>query len=199
MSIRAELERATADAVAALPIDPRGHLPLGLRQAIWAALGGAGDEGRRARARLAVLAARHVLPIWERACPGDRLPHRLLELAEQAMAGKLRPADADRELRAALPALDERTYRAADQAPIAAGYAAAHALTAAVSDEAFDPEHPDPDARDEDVDPLDHDSSHLAAIAAAGGPPWHAGSDVERRRQFWRWWLDDAVPAAAGS
>ncbi|GMU61965.1 MAG: hypothetical protein AMXMBFR34_37280 [Myxococcaceae bacterium] len=192
--MKAELRRALVEAEQALAGDARGHLGLGHRQAVWAALG-----SRQARARLAVLAARHVLPHWERVRPGDRLPHRLLELAEAVLRGEVEGAALAAERNQAVTDLDDASTLSTDKMSVAAGYAAHHALTAAIRDEAFDPAHLDPGARDEVVEPGDHDSGFLASIAAAAGAPWHEGSSAERRRTFWRWWLSEAVVRASES
>jgi len=46
------------------------------------------------------------------------------------------------------------------------------------------------------VDPHKSDASAYAAIAYAGGPVGWPDADADRRLDFWRWWLDDAVPYA---
>ena len=50
-----------------------------------------------------------------------------------------------------------------------------------------------------DVDPYDHDSASYAAIAYSGGVAWEKDSDPQKRLEFWTWWLNYAVPAAADS
>src|SRR5262245_18131527 len=89
----------------ALAHDSRGDLPLPIRQKIWAALG-----SRSARARLAIAAARHVLPEWEAQWPNNRLPQHLLELAERVLGGGVDPATIHRERESAYVALDELWY-----------------------------------------------------------------------------------------
>jgi hypothetical protein len=49
---------------------------------------------------------------------------------------------------------------------------------------------------DDQVSPEEHDGSYMASVALAGGSPWTPGSDPARRREFWQWWLREAVPAA---
>jgi len=40
------------------------------------------------------------------------------------------------------------------------------------------------------------DSSFFAAAAYAGGAVWDSDSDSLKRREFWEWWLNEAVPMA---
>jgi len=54
--------------------DPRGVLDRVHRHLIWAALGVRDAQGRRRRARLAIISARRVLSIWERHWPKNREP-----------------------------------------------------------------------------------------------------------------------------
>jgi hypothetical protein len=54
-----------------------------------------------------------------------------------------------------------------------------------------------PDTDDPDVDPELQPADYIASMAAGGGVhPGAPGNDAEGRRAFWRWYLDEAVPAA---
>jgi hypothetical protein len=196
VSTNEELQQAIRRGEEALANDPRGHLALGHRQAIWAALGPRDAAGRVARARLAELSVRHVLPIWERIWPENRLPHHLLDLATRVRNGELDGATLAAERNQTFTDLDDIAYLSGNNPAVGVGYGAQHALTVAIRDEPFDPAHPDPAVRDEDVQPEDHDSAYYASIAATGGPPWDEESSAARRRDFWQWWLSQAVPAS---
>lgn len=51
---------------------------------------------------------------------------------------------------------------------------------------------------DTDVEliPEYRDAAYYASVAYAGGNPTDPISDADRRRQFWSWYLAEAVPAA---
>lgn len=48
---------------------------------------------------------------------------------------------------------------------------------------------------EDNIDPWSSDAARDAAAAYAG-PVWEPSSDREKRREFWTWWLREAVPAA---
>ena len=54
------------------------------------------------------------------------------------------------------------------------------------------------DANDSDADlvPEFRDAACYASVAYAAGAPADASSDADRRRDFWFWYLTDALPAA---
>src|SRR5205085_10553870 len=96
MAVPPTLRQAVERAQAALEQHPE-HLLLPIyRQAIYRAFAVHDDPSqRRARALLAVLTARHVLPIWQHEQPDDHLPERLLATADGVMAGQVAPAQAE--------------------------------------------------------------------------------------------------------
>lgn len=49
---------------------------------------------------------------------------------------------------------------------------------------------------DDEVIPEFRDASYYASVAYSAGGPSDPNSDLERRRQFWTWYLTEAVPAA---
>lgn len=191
-----DLIAAIDGAARALARDPRGNLERGQRQAVWAALGPRDSVGRRRRVRLAALAVERAMPVWERAFPGDETPRQLLALAALLAAGRADPKAARAAREAAFSAMDTRSDMAQDKMPVAVGYGAVQALSAALADEVFDPGALDPQAKDEDAQPEEHDASYFAAGALSGGPPWEPRSSAEARRELFTWWLREAVPAA---
>jgi hypothetical protein len=74
------------------------------------------------------------------------------------------------------------------------GFAAAKTVTRALYDEDF--QTIDDREKDDDLDPYMWDADFYAAGAAAGGFPWEESSSVARRREFWQWYLEHAVPSA---
>ncbi|MFP2896018.1 Imm5 family immunity protein [Corallococcus sp. 4LFB] len=179
--------------------DPVHDLSLGLRQKIWMLMGserGSGPGCLR-RAALALAAARHVLPLWELQYPQDRTPHRALDLAEEVRVGRLDKGEAQARWQQAWDHMVELSYSDVDdQSGAAAGFSAAQALRTCLEDEVLPQSEVDEGLRDNQIDAEDMDASMFAAAAYAGGPSWDASSDPARRRQFWEWWLSDAVPRA---
>lgn len=190
------LEAALRQAHEVLARDPRGDLPRGHREAIWAALGARDEGGRRRRAILGIEAVGQVLPEWERVWPRDRMPHQLLAQAAAVLDGSADRARALDDLNRAFTALDNLVISSREKIPAGVGYGAARALATALDDEVFDPSTVRLERTDADVDPYEHDPGYLAAVVRAGGPPWDPDSSSTRRREFWEWWLREAVPAA---
>ena len=56
----------------------------------------------------------------------------------------------------------------------------------------------DSDLKDDDLLPDSLDLSYACSAAAARGLNWQAAKDVDvnARRAFWTWYLDEAIPAA---
>ncbi|MFZ5445612.1 MAG: Imm5 family immunity protein [Myxococcota bacterium] len=186
-----ELQQALARAEASLDAEPRGHLTRPERRSVSAAL-----ATHQERARLALRAAQHVLPVWQARWPTDGLPAGLLQHAFALLHGDGDAAHARAALDEALTHLDDVSYQSTDKMSVAAGYAALRALTDALTGGA--PDEAAAAALDEDVSPEAHDAAYLASVAWAGGPPWHPGASAERRRAFWRWWLSEAAAVGAG-
>ena len=78
--------------------------------------------------------------------------------------------------------------------PATVAFAACCALSTAAHDKSYVGLPPDTD--DDDLDSDDWDASFMAAMASAGGEVGDPAASDERRRQFWLWYLRDAVPKA---
>jgi hypothetical protein len=201
------LPEKLTDAIAAARAGVMSHelhdLTLGLRQGVWAALGPRDKDdrsgprpGHRRRTALATISARKVIPIWERSWPGDDRLHRLLAAADRVVAGD-RPDPAKRNESARLRAgLDDVLGLGGDLTPLYAAYSAGRAVVTALDDDDFDPAYLDPTLTDASRDAYNVDAAFWAATAAVGGSVWEPASSPARRRAFWEWWLDEAVPAA---
>lgn len=200
-----DLEGALAAARAALAADPDGHLILGARRRIWAALGPPWQAGRHARlaegllrrADLALRCARFVLPIWEHRHPGSHSIVDLLATIEGYLAGRTSAEDLVARAEGVWDLADRAEYRGPD-ATVAS--AAAMAALTALHDERFDAAAIDPAAteRDPALDCYDMDAAYWAATAYSGGNPVGRAPtfDPARSREFWTWYLDVAVAAA---
>ena len=189
--LRAALEQAQA----ALDASSTGHLPLRARRPIWEALGPA-PPGHHRRAVLDLLAIEHVKPVWDEAYAGDPAVDRVLDAARRALADGP-PHDDARKLavRADVDFLDrgdaERGF-----GPGYVGQGACTALWTAIGDKSYEDLPMDVD--DDDLDVEDWDASFFAELAA-GGEPDDPSVDPAPRREFWRWYLREAVPAAWAS
>jgi len=207
MRLTQSLDTLVAQARHAIDRDSHHDLPLGYRRAIWAALGPRMDDtrlaptiGTRRRTHLAELTTRKVLPMWERTWPSDKRPERLLMLANGVLDGIVEPSVARAERRRFHAHLEDIGYGNQPlQIASAPGYAAIATLNTALRDEIFDPFHVDYAVTDAAVDPQESDASSYAAIAYAGGPAGWPDADAGERLDFWRWWLDEAVPRAWSS
>jgi len=137
-----------------------------------------------------------VLPIWERIWLDDDRPHRLLAAADRVVAGHPPDPTARDESARLRASLDDILSLGGDLTPLYAAYSAGRALVTALDDEDFDPAHLDPTLTDASCDAYTVDAAFWAATATAAGSIWEPASSPTRRRAFWEWWLDEAVPTA---
>lgn len=192
------LQRAVHDAASALEAAPPGHLSLRHRRRIWEALGELGGThrptpGHRRRAMLDLLTVEHVKPVWDEAYPGDPAVDEVLDAARRALS-EGPPHDEGLEL--ASRADIEFVDRPDDDVGFGPGYVgqgACAALMTAIGDKSYN--NVPLDADDEDLDVDDWDASFFGELAA-GGEPDDPAVGPGPRREFWRWYLDEAVPAA---
>jgi hypothetical protein len=191
-----ELNGAIADARQALDADPRGHLPLPWRRQIRATFGPLGDDraapGWMRRWRLALRCVDRALPRWRSEHPDDRRPEQLVELARAVFAGEVEPADAATQCSFFLHEILYAPDRFSPHAYFAGNAAAALVRIAALGDYGAELAA---DTIDEDLEPEGWDAEALAAAAEASFPG-DPNDDPARRRAFWLWYLDEAVPAA---
>ena len=193
------LRRVITDACHAVDSHPQHDLPLGYRHAIYAKMGprlGSSQDntGHKRRTVLALFTVQHVLPLWEKARPDDDTPRNLLVKVEKILAGI--DQSTEEEVGRYWSYMDGVAAKTQGRPPVGVGYAAVEALYTAVADEEFDPSAIDYNLSDEDVDPYEHDTAFAAAADYAGGPTWVPNSDATKRREFWHWWLSEAIPAA---
>lgn len=172
------------------------------RQAIWKALDFNGEVssielGHKRRIVLAIITASRVLDIWENIWWQDGTPHCLLGTTQLLLAKKIEQSQARAYRNKMWAKLENMAstpeYRGFEyQKAIAAGLSAISALSTALDDEAFDREGIDEELTDADTDAYESDSSFWAAIASAGAT-WEEKGDRRKRREFWQWWLTEAV------
>lgn len=197
MSPSITLKEIIEQALIAIRTHRQHDLELGYRQAIWAALEAPTNDteeakniGRKRRLLLAILSAKHVLPIWEKMRPDDTIPHYLLTKAERSLFEKVEALQDDFSVFA--------TYimNIEYEPGVMAGYSTVKTLSTALWDERFDPKNINYNLSNADLDPDYSDVALIASCAYANGSIWESSSDSEKRREFWEWWLTEAVPAA---
>ena len=160
---------------------------------IWATFDDAAGLGKRRRTELAIAATREVLADWHRAFADQDLPDALLALARRVLNGSANLADAART-RGDLWTKMENLMSSGPHAELAVvGLAAAQALSAALFDETLIQQHL---AMSEAMRMRSRDPRCVLprVSRASGGPPWAKGTSVAKRRAYWHWWLDKAVP-----
>jgi len=189
-----ELEQQIEDALEVLEKRADGHLPLPARRAVRAHFGDT-DERGPGRRRLFDLYRRcveRVLAVWTSERAGDDRPARMIQLAEGVMFGQLDEQDVKPEYDEFAVDLDDRNQELGPRV-FASGRAAADLVWSAATADYGD-EIP-AGADDEDLDPDMMSPDYFASLAEASffGEP---DEDPEARRRFWRWYLDEAVPAA---
>ncbi len=190
-----DLKTALMTAEASLSAEFGFELDHGRREVVWAALGPRlSATGRQRRGRLAITVARHVLPLWERVWPSNRLPQQLLALADNELVGT--SSDLPEELED-VDNLFWDMIAAGEPTALYAGLAALRAWRAARRDEEFDPLRPRFGVPPGRIDFFDLDAAAFAAIAYAGGSYRNTEASPERRREFCLWYLHEAVPSVA--
>lgn len=204
MAIPAELQYAIQDAHRALANHEHGRLLLPYRKRIWAALGQRLIEGGRAqlgvglrrRTKLAIRCGELVLNYWKREFPEDETPERLIIYAEQYLNGEMEFRWAWDQQNNFWSVVEDLMSEGKPFPAIYAGFAATKILATALYDEKFTPGKIEENLTEDNLDAESWDVSYWASLAYAGGSHWEKESSPTRRREFWQWYLNDAVPQA---
>ena len=190
------LDEAIKGARASLANDSQGRLPLAARKSIWIAMSHTADSrtAYQRRVLLESLCVRHVAGLWDDRFPGDVRLEQMLSLADKVVNGEINDAVAERQRDEFYVDVVEDDDGEGDFAAMFVGHAAANTVVSALIKDNFDaiPSVDD----DDDLDAESFDPSFLCASAAAGGLPGHEASSVARRREFWTWYLDEAIRQA---
>ena len=151
------------------------------------------EEARYRRTLLAIKCAQKSLAEWETVLPTDREPHLLLELLASAMCGKVAAKDLESRNNAYRTHVDDVLFLGEAYHPAAyAGFSCFAAVAQLLYDDV-----PEFMAGGElEVDPQEWGAEFLASLAYCGGAVWENIGSPECRREFWLWYLDEAVPSA---
>ena len=196
VAVNREVERGRAE----LAASSEGILSLKQRTRIWVAMDDPDDPeaSYRHRTYLKVACVRHVQHYWDRTFPSNPGVEEMLALTQALIDRKADPGQAEKRAGQFFDDIIVRTDVTPDLEPaIRVADAASKTVFSACC------RNPDYDtAEDEDDDdellPASLEPSYSCASAAAGGMNWQPAEelDIEARRAFWTWYLDEAIPWA---
>ena len=196
VAVDREVERGRAE----LAASSEGILSLKQRTRIWVAMDDPDDPeaSYRHRTYLKIACVRHVQHYWDRTFPSDPGVEEMLALTQALIDRKADPKRAEERADEFFDDIIVRTDVTPDlESAIRVADAASKTVFSACC------RNPDYDtAEDEDDDdellPDALEPSYSCASAAAGGMNWQPAEelDIEARRSFWTWYLDEAIPWA---
>ena len=196
VAVNREVERGRAE----LAASSEGILSLKQRTRIWVAMDDPDDPeaSYRHRTYLKIACVRHVQHYWDRTFPSNPGVEEMLALTQALIDRKADPKRAEERADEFFDDIIVRTDVTPDLEPaIRVADAASKTVFSACC------RNPDYDtAEDEDDDdellPDALEPSYSCASAAAGGMNWQPAEelDIEARRAFWTWYLDEAIPWA---
>lgn len=140
------------------------------------------------------------LPLWEAHCD-TKDPHKMIELAEHYLAGRIGMKELRGPASSFRGGLDTSDVPEKDVAFLV-GRGSVCAAYVASSDELLEPDEDAGFTRQDLEDPQDPDYWDCAfwiAGAQAGGMPWVKKFKKKKYGEFWVWYLDVAVPMAWAS
>ena len=194
MTLAAEIKIAATE----VGVDSKGILSIGARMRLWEAMIDVNqpEAPYRRRTYLDMLCIRKVQYIWEQTFRGRPDIDEMLSLAASLTENRVDADGAERSAYRFFQSLGNDATNPENEKAIFVANAAQHMVISAC--------HRDPyyviDEELEDDDELLPDSldcSYACACAVAGGTNWRPAAevDVEARRAFWMWYLDEAIPA----
>ena len=196
VAVNREVERGRAE----LAASSEGILSLKQRTRIWVAMNDPDDPeaSYRHRTYLKIACVRHVQHYWDRTFPSNPGVEEMLALTQALIDRKADPKRAEERADEFFDDIIVRTDVTPDlESAIRVADAASKTVFSACC------RNPDYDtAEDEDDDdellPDALEPSYSCASAAAGGMNWQPAEelDIEARRAFWTWYLDEAIPWA---
>ena len=196
-AVRMEVEAARGELVDAGNV--KGILSLPARTRIWRAMLDPQDAERsyRCRTELKMACLRRVLPLWERAFPGDDRVQEMLNLTQGLIDASQDPDDAEMTSDEFLADVyDEIEDFDAVTQPAAFVANGAVNLVGSALDRSLDFDVVGDIQDDDELLPDSLETSYCCASAAAGALNWQPieDTDVDARRAFWMWYLDEAIP-----
>lgn len=155
--------------------------------------------GLTRRANLCLLVAEKVRPIWEHhypQAPAVEAVQDMIRIAGQRLRNEITQREARRGRGELVSVLQDAADEPEEKQPaMAAGEAAARAVYVAMYDEDLEK----PELLDDDLDASDWDCAFWGACAWSGGIPGQTGWNQEAYKEYWLWYLDEAIPEAWAS
>ena len=196
VAVNREVERGRAE----LAASSEGILGIAQRKRIWVAMDDPDDPeaSYRHRTYLKVACVRHVQHYWDRTFPSNPGVEEMLALTQALIDRKADPKRAEERADEFFDDIIVRTDVTPDLEP-AIRFAAAASMTV-FSACCRNPDYDTAEDEDDDDELLPDalEPSYSCASAAAGGMNWQPAEelDIEARRAFWTWYLDEAIPWA---
>ncbi len=177
-------------------LNQRGDLPSYQRQKIYSLFNSNLNKnlGHIKRAKLELLCAWKTLHIWE-SCPfTDNLARELLEISEQCLQEKMTTVELSQKSDGFYFLVDDLISEGEEYLDAAyAGFACAAAVNAVL----YDIDLNLVGIPDQDKEPEDWLACANACDAYSSVRSWKIEeSNVPKRREFWEWFLNQAVPSA---
>ena len=196
VAVDREVERGRAE----LAASSEGILSLKQRTRIWVAMDDPDDPeaSYRHRTYLKIACVRHVQHYWDRTFPSNPGVEEMLALTQALIDRKADPKRAEKRAGQFFDDIIVRTDVTPDLEPAirVADAASGTAMTACYRNPDYD--IADGTEDDDELLPASLEPSYSCASAAAGGMNWQPAEelDIEARRAFWTWYLDEAIPWA---
>ena len=196
VAVNREVERGRAE----LAASSEGILSLKQRTRIWVAMDDPDDPeaSYRHRTYLKVACVRHVQHYWDRTFPSNPGVEEMLALTQALIDRKADPKRAEKQAEEFFDDIMAHTNVTPDLEPAigVADAASGTAMTACYRNPDYD--IADGTEDDDELLPASLEPSYSCASAAAGGMNWQPAEelDIEARRAFWTWYLDEAIPWA---
>ena len=196
VAVDREVERGRAE----LAASSEGILSLKQRTRIWVAMNDPDDPeaSYRHRTYLKIACVRHVQHYWDRTFPSNPGVEEMLALTQALIDRKADPKRAEKRAGQFFDDIMAHTNVTPDLEPAirVADAASGTAMTACYRNPDYD--IADGTEDDDELLPASLEPSYSCASAAAGGMNWQPAEelDIEARRAFWTWYLDEAIPWA---
>ena len=194
MTLAAEIKIAATEVGA----DSKGILSIGRRMRIYVAMIDTQDVERSCRLRISLQeeCVRHVQHLWAASFPSNPLLEDMLTLAHRVVERQVSADRAEIEAHRFFQSLDRAATNPVNHRAIMVADAARQLIASTC----YRDPYADIDGNIEDDDELLPDSldcSYACACAVAGGMNWRPADevDVEARRAFWMWYLNEAIPS----
>jgi hypothetical protein len=223
MTIPNEVRRSVDQALAALQVSAADELKPFYRQSIYIALKRAhSSRGVQARAWLDIITVRRILPVWQSSWRSmeydeygyNHMPEKMVSLAEALLSSRADRTQAEKVADLAREMTDLTAEGKTSRYYLAwcVFDAALRTLIEALGYDSLEGVEITDQTSNAELESYG-DAARWAAMAAAGGTwklvaeeafpepeivQWDFSSAAvrQRRRDFWEWWLREAVPAA---